>query len=95
MAVIVAVVAAVTLPVVTVNVAVVAFAATVTEAGKVAEVLLLDRVIMAPPAGAAAVSVTVPVLLVPPVTLVGLTDTADSVAAAGFTVRVAVLLTPL
>jgi hypothetical protein len=94
-AVIVAVAAVVTLVVVIVNVALVAFAATVTEAGTDADALLLDSVITAPPAGAAVVSVTVPVLLVPPVTLVGLTDTADSAAAAGLTVSAAVLLTPL
>jgi hypothetical protein len=94
-AVIVAVVAAETLLVVIVNVAVVAFAATVTDAGTEAEVLSLDSVTTAPPAGAAALSVTVPVLLVPPVTLVGLTETVDSAAAAGLTVSVAVLLTPL
>jgi hypothetical protein len=91
----VAVVTAVTVVVVIVNVAVVAFAATVTEAGTEADALLLDSVTTAPPAGAAVVSVTVPVLLVPPVTLVGLTDAADNAAAAGLTVSVAVLLTPL
>jgi hypothetical protein len=91
----VAVVAAVTVLVVIVNVAVVAFAATVTDAGTEADTLLLDSVTTAPPAGAAAVSVTVPVLLVPPVTLVGLTETADSFAGAGLIVSVAVLLTPL
>jgi hypothetical protein len=91
----VAVAAVVTVVVVMVKVALVAFAATVTEAGTEAEALLLDKVTTAPPAGAAAVSVTVPVLLVPPVTAVGLTETADSVAGAGLIVSVAVLLTPL
>jgi hypothetical protein len=93
-AVIVAVVAAVTVLVVIVNVPVVAFAATVTDAGTEADAVLLDSVTTAPPAGAAAARVTVPVLTVPPVTRVGLTETVDS-AAAGLTVSVAVLLTPL
>src|SRR5579871_218523 len=74
-------VAAVTVPtalVVTVNVAVVAPAATVTLAGTcAAEVLLLDSATLAPPVGAAPLSVTVPVDELPPVTLVGLTDTVD------------------
>ena len=48
----------------------------------------------APPAGAAALSVTVPVLFAPPVTAVGFTLTPFK-AAAGFTVSVAVLATPL
>ena len=87
--------AVVTLVVVIVNVALVAFAATVTEAGTDAEALLLDSVTTVPPVGAAVVNVTVPVLLVPPVTLVGLTETADNAAAAGLIVSVAVLLTPL
>jgi len=58
--------------VVTVNVAVVAPATTVTLAGTVAAaVLLLDSVTTAPPAGAAPLSVTVPVEVPPPVTDVG------------------------
>src|SRR5204863_9067597 len=57
----------------TVNVAVVAPAATVTEAGTVAAlVLLLVNPTTAPPAGAAALSVTVPVLFAPPVSVAGL-----------------------
>ena len=60
--------------VVTVNVAVIAFAATVTFAGTcAAPVLLLDRAITAPPVGAGAVSVTVPVEIVPPTTEAGFT----------------------
>ena len=59
----------------TANAAVLLPAATVTEEGTVAELLLLDRVTAAPPVGAAAVKVTVPVTDVPPVTLVGLTVT--------------------
>ena len=59
--------------VVTVNVVVVAPAATVTVAGTfAAAVLLLDRITTAPPVGAAWVSVTVPVEEVPPVTEAGL-----------------------
>ncbi|MGO9256250.1 MAG: hypothetical protein ACLQU1_08115 [Bryobacteraceae bacterium] len=48
-------------PVVALKLAVVAAAATVTDAGTVSEVLLLDRVTTAPPAGAAWVKVTVQV----------------------------------
>jgi hypothetical protein len=47
---------------VAVKVALVDPAATVTEAGTPAEALLLDRLTLAPPPGAAAVSVTVQVL---------------------------------
>ncbi len=50
-------------PVVALKLAVVAAAATVTEAGTVSEVLLLDRVTSAPPAGAAFVRVTVQALV--------------------------------
>ena len=59
----VAIVLAVTVVVATVNVAVVAPAATVTEVCTVAAGLLLASITTAPPAGAAALSVTVPVLL--------------------------------
>jgi hypothetical protein len=78
--------------VVTVNVALVAPAATVTLAGTcAAPVLLLDSDTLAPPLGAAPLSVTVPVEELPPVTLVGFTDTEDNdTAAAGVTVKVAV-----
>ncbi len=56
------------------KVAVVAPAATVTEAGTVAALmLLLVSVHHRPPAGAACVSVTVPVLPAPPVTAAGFT----------------------
>ena len=57
-------------------------------------VLLLVNATTAPPAGAAALSVTVPVLFAPPVTAVGLTLTPTR-ATGGFTVSVAVLATPL
>ena len=64
----------VTVFVVTLNVAVVAPAATVTDpdAGTVATLgLLLVNATTAPPAGAAALSVTVPVLFAPPVSVAG------------------------
>ena len=74
--------------VVTVNVPLVAPAATVTLAGTVAAaVLLLPSVTTAPPVGAALLNVTVPVEEAPPVTLAGLTDTEETVGA--FTVSVA------
>ena len=74
-----------------VNVAVVAPAATVTLTGTVAAaVLLLDSATTAPPAGAAALNVTVPVDAVPPVRLVGFTLTDTRVTGTGFTVSVAV-----
>ena len=78
----------------TAKVAVVAPAATVTVAGTVAAfALLLASVTTRPPAGAAALSVTVPVVAAPPTTDAGLTATVLS-ATAGFTVRVAVFATP-
>jgi hypothetical protein len=80
--------------VVTVNVAVVAPAATVTEAGTWAAALLEVRLTTAPPVGAGPPSVTVPVEGSPPTTVAGLTLTPLNVAAAGaVTVRVAVRLT--
>src|SRR5260370_23456845 len=80
----VSVVAAATALVLTVNAALVAPAAIVTLDGVLATfVLLLERVTTAPPDGAAPLSVTVPVEEFPPVTLVGLTETEESVRAAG------------
>jgi hypothetical protein len=97
LAVIVAVVDAVTAVVVMVNVAVELPAATVTVpmTGTVAEAELLDRETTMPPAGAAPLKVTVPVEDVPPVTLVGFTDTPDKVTAGGWMVSGAVSVTPL
>src|SRR5262249_1345482 len=72
-------------------------AATVTLAGTLATVaLLLDSATLAPPLGAAVVNVTVPVAGAPPLTLVGLTVTADRLgpAAAGLPVSPAVRDTP-
>ena len=77
------------------NVAVVAPAATVTLAGTCAAALLLERVTEDPPVGAAALNVTVPVALLPPVTVAGLTVTDVSVGNdAGFTVKAAVWVVP-
>jgi len=79
--------------VVTVKVAVVAFAATVTLAGTcAAAVVLLERATMAPLAGAGPVKVTVPVEEFPPMTEAGVSVTELSVEAV--TVRVAVLIAP-
>jgi hypothetical protein len=81
--------------VVTVNVALVALAGTVTLPGTVAAELLLDSVTCAPPPGAGPTSVTVPVELVPPATVVGLSASEDRRTSGGFTVSVAGRVTPL
>lgn len=73
--------------VVTENVAVVCPAATVTVDGSCAAGLLLVRLTLAPPVGAAPLRVTVPVEDVPPVTDEGLSETVESEAA--FTVKAA------
>src|SRR5437868_14242007 len=68
----IATVPTVTVFVATVNLAVVAPAARATDAGTVAALrLLLVNATTAPPAGAAALSVTVPVLFAPPVSVAG------------------------
>src|SRR5438034_4408710 len=74
--------------VLTVKVALVLPAGTVTLAGTVAApVLLLDKLTTAPPLGAGPLSVTVPVEELPPVTLVGLRLSDESVGGAGVTDR--------
>ena len=79
--------------VVTVKVALVAPAGTVTLAGTMATaVLLLERATTAPPLGAAPLRVTVPCEELPPVTLVGLSVNEDS--ARGSTVSEAVCVAP-
>jgi hypothetical protein len=81
--------------VVTVNVAEVVPAATVTEAGTVAATVLpLCSVTTAPPVGAAAVSCTVATELLPPTTVVGFSETEDTLTAGGITVKVAVCVVP-
>ena len=91
-------VTAVTDTVLTVNVALVAPAATITLPGTVAAlVLLLVSMTTAPPAGAEPVSVTVPCEAAPPVTLTGLTASDDNESAGGapgFTIRGASCCTP-
>jgi hypothetical protein len=88
---------AVTGDVATVNPALVAPAATVTLAGTVATaVLLLESVTTVPPEGAAAVSVTVPLTELPPVTLAEPRVSAlkAGAGALGETVSAAVRVTP-
>jgi hypothetical protein len=77
------------------NVADVAPCGTVTFAGTVADTLLLDRDTTIPPAGAGPLSVAVPWAAEPPLTEVGLTETADKDAvAAGNSVRFAETVVP-
>ena len=78
----IAVVAALTDAVVTAKVPVAWPAATATLAGTMAEALPLDKVTIAPPVGAAPVSVTVPVADCPPVTEAGLTASEASASEA-------------
>ena len=80
----VTVVDAVTALVLTVKVALVAPAATVTLDGTLAAaVLLLESVTCAPPVGAGPLSVTVPVEEFPPVTLVGFSESEERERDAG------------
>lgn len=93
---IVADVACATAFVVTAKVALVAPAGTVTLVGTVAAVELSESDTTAPPAGAAALNVTVPVEPLPPTTVAGLSDTAESVgpvAPAAVSVSVALFVT--
>jgi hypothetical protein len=87
----VAVAAVVPAVVVTVNVPVVLPAATVTEAGTAAAVLLLDKATDMPPVGAALLKVTVPVEEAPRATLAGLRAT-DEITVGAVMVNTAVLL---
>ena len=91
---IVAVLFAVTALVVTVNVAVLAPAATVSDAGTVANDWLETSFTTNPPVGALAVKVTVPVAVCPPVTLVGETVRVDTRIDGTFTVNVAEIESP-
>jgi len=87
---------ALTTLVLTGKVALVAPAGTVTLPATVAAAeLLLDSVTCAPPPGAGPSSVTVPVELLPPATVVGLSASEERRTSGGFTVRVAVRVTPL
>ncbi len=83
----------VTIDVVMLKVAVVFPCETVTDTGTVAAALSLLSVTTAPPVGAAAVSVTVPVELFPPITEVGFTLTELNDAGIGSTVNTAVRFT--
>jgi hypothetical protein len=88
--------ATVTVRVVTVKVAVVDPAATVTLAGTVPIVVDEDvSVTTAPPVGAALVNVTVPVTVLPPVTAETLVVRVAKTAAGGVTVTIAVPVDPL
>jgi len=88
---------AVTLLVLTVNVALLAPAKTVTLAGTLAAPLSLASSTCAPPVSAGPLNVTVPVEdCAPPVTLVGFNVSEDKVGGAcGSTVSEAVLVTPI
>ena len=66
-----------------VKLALVCPAATVTLAGTVAAALLRDNVTTVPPLGAAAVRVTVPVALAPPVTALGFSVRTEGTGAGG------------
>ena len=86
----------VTVPAVAVKVAVVESAGTVTEAGTVkAAVLLVDNVTTVPEAGAAAVNVTVQLVVEPELTVVGVQPIADGVTDAAVSPRLKVFSTPL
>ncbi len=81
--------------VVIVNVALVLPPGTVTEAGSLATDELSLSETTAPPLGAAALNVTVPWDVLPPLTLVGLSESALNTGnTGGVTVSVAVFVTP-
>ena len=86
-----------TAEVLTVKVAVVAPAGTVTVEGTLAtEVLLLERATCAPPAGAGPLRVTVPVEdCTPPITLLGFNESEATVRGGGVTVSEADRVAPL
>lgn len=69
--------------------------ATLTLAGTEADEVLLESVTEIPPAGAGTLSVTVPVEGLPPVTVVGFSDSEAKATATGLIVSDAVWLTPL
>src|SRR5258705_350438 len=82
-----------TMEVLTLKVALVAPAGTITLEGTLAAPLLLESAICAPPAGAGPLSVTVPVEGVPPITPVGLSVSEETVGrGGGVTVRVMVVV---
>ena len=86
-----------TAEVLTVNVALVAPAGTVTLEGTLAAPLLLESATCAPPVGAGPLNVTVPVEGFPPATLVGFSEREERVGGGGgaaVTVSEAVLVTP-
>ena len=81
--------------VLTVKLALLAPAGMVTVAGTLAALLLLESATCAPPDGAAALSVTVPVDdCAPPVTLVGFSVSEATVTGGGVTVSEAVRVVP-
>ena len=84
---------AITAVVVTVKVALVAPATTVTLAGVAADVLLSDNAISDPPDGAGPLNLTVPVDDEPPITVVGLK--VKELSTAGLIVRDACTIPPL
>ena len=82
-----------TMEVLTLKVALVAPAGTITLEGTLAALLLLESATCAPPAGAGPLSVTVPVEGVPPITPVGLSVSEETVGrGGGVTVRVMVVV---
>ena len=79
--------------VLTLKVALVAPAGTITLEGTLAAPLLLESATCAPPAGAGPLSVTVPVEDVPPITLVGFRVSEETVGrGGGVTVRIIVIV---